>query len=44
VTSVTSERLREVTWVIVSEVPSGNWGVGGTALSVDDVEKLIAGT
>jgi 4-oxalocrotonate tautomerase len=32
VTSVTSEKLREVTWVIVSEVPSGNWGVGRTAL------------
>ena len=44
VTSVTSEKLREVTWVIVSEVPSGNWGVGGTALGLDDVKKLIAGT
>jgi 4-oxalocrotonate tautomerase len=31
VTSVTSEQLRAVTWVIVSEVPSGSWGVGGAA-------------
>jgi 4-oxalocrotonate tautomerase len=44
VTSVTSEKLRDVTWVIVSEVPSGSWGVGGAALGLDDVKKLIAGT
>ena len=44
VTSVTSEKLRDVTWVVVSEVSSGNWGVGGTALGLDDVKKLIAGT
>jgi 4-oxalocrotonate tautomerase len=44
VTSVTSEKLREVTWVIVSEVTSGSWGVGGAALGLDDVKKLIAGT
>ena len=29
VTTVTSEKLKEVTWVIVSEVPSGNWGLEG---------------
>lgn len=44
VVSVTSEKLRGVTWVIVSEVPSGNWGVGGAALGLDDVKKIIAGT
>jgi 4-oxalocrotonate tautomerase len=44
VTSVTSAKLRDVTWVIVSEVPSGNWGVGGAALGLDDVKKIIAGT
>lgn len=44
VASVTSEKLRDVTWVIVSEVPSGNWGIGGAALGLDDVKKIIAGT
>jgi 4-oxalocrotonate tautomerase len=44
VTAVTSEKLREVTWVIVNEVRSGNWGVGGVALGLDDVKKIIAGT
>lgn len=43
VTSVTSEKLREVTWVIVSEVASGNWGVGRVTVGLDDVKKIIAG-
>ncbi len=42
VTTVTSEKLRDVTWVIVSEVKSGNWGVGGNALGLDDVRKIIS--
>jgi 4-oxalocrotonate tautomerase len=41
VTAVTSEKLRDVTWVIVSEVKSGNWGVGGNALGLEDVRKII---
>ena len=41
VTSVTSEKLRDVTWVIVNEVPSGNWGVGGAALGLEDVKKIM---
>lgn len=44
ITSVTSEKLKQVTWVIVSEVPSGNWGVGGAALGLEDVKKLMAGS
>jgi 4-oxalocrotonate tautomerase len=43
VTAVTSEKLRDVTWVVVNEVPSGNWGVGGRPLGLDDVKKLVAG-
>jgi 4-oxalocrotonate tautomerase len=42
VTTVTSEKLRDVTWVIVSEVKSGNWGVGGSALGLEDVRKIIS--
>ena len=42
-TSVTSVKLKGVTWVIVTEVPSGNWGVGGVALGLDDVNKMMAG-
>ncbi len=42
VTEVTSEKLREVTWVIINEVKNGHWGVGGNPLSLDDVKKLMA--
>ena len=42
VTEVTSEKLREVTWVIINEVKDGHWGVGGNALRLDDVKQLIA--
>ena len=41
VTDVTSEKLREVTWVVIEEVKDGQWGVGGTALSLDDVKNLM---
>jgi 4-oxalocrotonate tautomerase len=43
VTTVTSEKLRDVTWVIVNTVRSGSWGVGGTALGVEDVRKIMRG-
>ena len=43
VTEVTSERLRDVTWVIIDEVKSGHWGVGGNALGLDDVKNMMAG-
>jgi phenylpyruvate tautomerase PptA (4-oxalocrotonate tautomerase family) len=29
--------------VIVNEVKSGNWGVGGNALALEDVRKIIRG-
>jgi len=43
VTEVTSEKLREVTWVTVTEVNDGHWGVGGKAIGLPDVKALIAG-
>jgi 4-oxalocrotonate tautomerase len=42
VTEVTSEKLRDVTWVVINEVESGQWGVGGNALGLDDVKKIMA--
>ena len=42
VTSVTSEKLGDVTWVIVSEVPSGGWGVGEAALVIIFVTYLAS--
>ena len=43
VTWVTGEKLREITWVIVNTVNNGNWGVGGRALCVEDVRRIIRG-
>ena len=42
ITEVTSEKLRDVTWVVIEEVKDGQWGVGGNALSLADVKKLMA--
>ena len=41
--SVEGETMRPVTWVIVDEVKSGDWGIGGRPLTTDDVRALAAG-
>ena len=43
VVSFAGERLRSATWVVVEEVKSGNWGIGGQALGLQDVRALQAG-
>ena len=43
VVSLAGESLRQATWVVVQEVKSGNWGVGGTALGLDDIRAIQAG-
>ena len=35
--------MRAITWVIVEEVRSGDWGIGGRALTTEDVRALAAG-
>ncbi|MCK0069428.1 MULTISPECIES: tautomerase family protein [Kordiimonas] len=42
VLEVTSEKLRDATWVVIEEVKDGQWGVGGNALGLDDVKAMIA--
>lgn len=37
---IEGEALRPVTWVIVEEVRSGNWGIGGNGLTTADVQAL----
>jgi 4-oxalocrotonate tautomerase len=34
---IEGENLRPVTWVIVEEVKSGDWGIGGNGLTTTDV-------
>jgi 4-oxalocrotonate tautomerase len=42
--AVEGESMRGVTWVIVEEIKSGDWGMGGRPLSTEDVRALAAGT
>ena len=41
--SIEGENLRPVTWVVIEEVQSGDWGVGGNPLTTADVHALAAG-
>lgn len=42
--AVEGENMRGVTWVILDEVASGEWGIGGKAITVDDVMAIASGT
>jgi 4-oxalocrotonate tautomerase len=43
VVSFVGENLRQATWVVVQEVKSRNWGVGGKALGLNDIRAIQAG-
>jgi 4-oxalocrotonate tautomerase len=36
------ESIRPHTWVVLEEIKSGNWGIGGTALGLADVHAIQA--
>jgi 4-oxalocrotonate tautomerase len=40
---IEGENMRAVTWCIVEEVTSGDWGIAGNPLSTADVKALAAG-
>ena len=41
--SIEGENMRQVTWVVIEEVKSGEWGIGGQALTTKAVQALAAG-
>lgn len=41
--SIEGEAMRGVTWCVVEEVESGDWGIGGKALTTADVHALARG-
>ncbi len=41
--SIEGENMRQVTWVVIEDVKSGEWGIGGKALTTDAVKALAAG-
>lgn len=40
---IEGENMRSVTWVVIEEVKSGQWGIGGNPLTTADVKALAAG-
>lgn len=41
--SIEGENMRQVTWVVIEEVKSGDCGIGGKALTPGDVKAIAAG-
>jgi len=41
--SIEGENMRGVTWCVVEEVKSGDWGIGGNAVTTQDVRRLAEG-
>jgi 4-oxalocrotonate tautomerase len=41
--SIEGENLRSVTWVTIEEVRSGDWGIGGKALTTEAVKAIASG-
>ncbi|RXH57694.1 tautomerase family protein [Granulicella sibirica] len=42
--AIEGENMRSVTWVILQEVRSGEWGIGGRALTTEAVHALVSAT
>ena len=41
--SVEGENMRPVTWVVVDEVKSGDWGIAGKGYTTEDVVAIAEG-
>ncbi|MEW8631769.1 MAG: tautomerase family protein [Candidatus Thiodiazotropha sp.] len=40
---IEGENMRSVTWVKIEEVPEGQWGIGGNAMTATMVHQLQKG-
>jgi 4-oxalocrotonate tautomerase len=40
---IEGEGMRKLTWCVIQEVPSGDWGIGGESVTADDVRALSRG-
>ncbi len=41
--SIEGENMRQVTWVVLEEVKSGDWAIGGQSLTTEAVKELAQG-
>jgi 4-oxalocrotonate tautomerase len=42
VASVYGDGIRQVTWVVIEDVPSGEWGIAGEPKTTEDINGLLA--
>ncbi len=40
--SIEGESMRPVTWVVIEEIKSGDWGIGGKPMTTSDVKAFLA--
>lgn len=43
IVAIEGEGARPVTWVVIEEVRSGEWGIAGKPLTTEDARALAAG-
>jgi 4-oxalocrotonate tautomerase len=41
--AIEGENMRKTTWVIIEDVKSGEWGIGGQSITTDAVKAIAAG-
>lgn len=41
--AIEGENMRKVTWVVIEDVRSGDWGIGGQSISTEAVKAIAAG-
>jgi 4-oxalocrotonate tautomerase len=41
--AIEGEKMRPVTWVVIEDVRSGEWGIGGQAMTTEAVRAIAAG-
>jgi 4-oxalocrotonate tautomerase len=41
--SIEGENMRQVTWCVIEEVKSGDWGIAGNAITAQHVRALASG-
>ena len=42
--AIEGENMRGVTWVVIDEVKSGDWGIGGQPIATETVLQMQKGT
>lgn len=41
--AIEGENMRPVTWVVVEEVKSGDWGIAGKGYTTEEIQAVAAG-